>query len=1095
MDKSVDNFFLWLLIINLQFFAGIFEMSIPEGRSIPLKSELKKVQTDETVHYVQTREMPAVPVAAQTYRSNLWIVRMKQDCAASFKGDAAHARTSPLPGQKLLRTSPAVAAYARYLEECHQQVVEQCPGVEKKRDYCYALNGFSCVATEKEVEMLRSHPNVRSVTKDEKQFIDTATTPGFLGLEDPGRCRKTKGCCCRCCRKRKPKCEYKSLWKRLGGVENAGENIIIGVIDTGVNPDSLSFTDRANNEGIPDASGQVVYGPPPSDWSGTCQSGEDWGQAQCNNKLIGARYYNSSWGGDSAIKTLFGEQEFNSARDADGHGSHTASTAGGNYNVPTGAGGLPTISGMAPRARIAVYKAFWRLNGFEGDIIAAIDDATADGVDVINYSASNGRFLNLLFLTPVSDAFRGAAEAGIFISQSAGNGGPTPKTTGGVEPWSTSVGATTHDRSNPAASALLDREYVGASVNATPLRDVPVVLAESVKKEGASDYEARLLFSGSLDPMKAKGKIIVGDRGESFFLAKSQTVADAGGIGMILLNVPGGAENTSPQAHYVPTVHLVTEFRDAVRAFASRPGARGGISAARVTICNPAPAVADFSGRGPMNDVASFSYFPETPDILKPDLCAPGVDIYAAFAPKGRPTQRDAPAEFLSGTSMSAPHVTGIAALLRQLHPTWSNMAIKSSLMTTAKDALDGDLTDPNVQFAQGAGFIQPNRAADPGLVFDAGADDWNSYYCESDQTPPDVCAALQSQGFPLNSRDYNNPGVFLRSLVPNFPEEISRVTTQHVKRVVTNVTDKTCHYKSKTRSEPGIRILLSPSEFTIAPGAKQEILISVEPTEMVKGAQSLEFGNAPENFNLDNIYNGGAIYLKDEYCHRVRIPVAAAFVRLSAPGFFDLLSDNTTVPVPIVKTAGPFEYLIEGLCPSQVTEGEVFGENFGNVFPLTPATFAFNLSVDPDTTYLEVSLFPEDISPSDAFLNVQIYNWDVNPLRTPLVQLFGSGSFFVPVRGASKDNPFTIYVNSFVLGSEPSTKFKIHVWQLKGQPKGNMRFLSPLPADAPGEYTAQLEIDALQPGQRYLGRVVYPVPFTGENTGYPNTLVRVNTL
>ena len=435
----------------------------------------------------------------------------------------------------------------------------------------------------------------------------------------------------------------------------------------------------------------------------------------CNNKLIAAQYFNEFWGGNAGIEALR-PWEFTSPRDYNGHGSHTASTAGGNYGInPAGPGEVfGRISGIAPRARISVYKALWSTqdgataSGFTADLVAAVDKAVADGVDVINYSISGS---STSFLVPVMVSFLYAADAGVFVAVSAGNSGPSFSTVAHAGPWVTTVAAGTHNRAITGSVTLGNgSSYFGASI-ASPV-SAPFIDAEAAGLAGADPTQVRLCYStvdtgGAmvLDPAKVAGKIVLCDRGVTARVNKSLAVKEAGGVGVVLTNTSPNSLNAD--FHSLPTVHLADTDRLAVKTYAATAGATATINAAVFDYNAPAPFTASFSSRGPL--LASG-------DVLKPDVMAPGQDILAAVAPPGNLGLKF---NVLSGTSMSSPHVAGLAALLKDLHPDWSPMAIKSALMTSAGDVLDGSNTDILTIFKQGAGHVRPNSAGDPGLVYD----------------------------------------------------------------------------------------------------------------------------------------------------------------------------------------------------------------------------------------------------------------------------------------------------------------------------------------------------------------------------------------
>ena len=553
---------------------------------------------------------------------------------------AANATRPASRRQKLDPDDANVAGYASYLDARHDQVLARAGG-RKLYGYRYSFNGFAARLTASEAEAMKSTPGVVRVVKDELRTVNTSSTPTFLGLDEPG-----------------------GLWDRLAGPRRAGEDIIIGVVDSGVWPESLSFTDRENRRGTPSADGRVVYDRMQR-WRNRCQSGEQFTTNNCNNKLIGAQHFNAAWGGDAGIEALR-PWEFTSPRDYNGHGTHTGSTAGGNHGVPTtgDAAVFGPISGMAPRARIAVYKVLWSTqdastaSGFTSDIVAAVDKAVADGVDVINYSIS-GTLTN--FADPVEIAFFNAAESGVFVSASAGNEGPDSGTVAHPSPWITTVAAGTHNRDGRGSVTLGNGvTFTGASL-ANAVGPTAFIDSTAAGLPGANPAALALCFTAAdnrgipvLDPAKVAGKIVLCDRGVNARVNKSLAVRDAGGAGMVLVNVTPNSVNAD--FHFVPTVHLQDTDRAAVKAYAATAGATATINQAQIVFDVPAPFTASFSSRGPLAAGGG--------DLLKPDLIAPGQDILASVAPPGNAGMNF---NVYSGTSMSAPHVAGLAALLMHL--------------------------------------------------------------------------------------------------------------------------------------------------------------------------------------------------------------------------------------------------------------------------------------------------------------------------------------------------------------------------------------------------------------------------------------------
>ena len=468
------------------------------------------------------------------------------------------------------------------------------------------------------------------------------------------------------------------MWQQqFGGSARAGEGVIVGVLDTGFWPENPSFAPLP--EPRPDAA--VIA----AKWHGICDAGTDPDLANrvtCNNKVIGARWFDAGGLSNSV------PDEFLSPRDRNSHGSHTASTAAGN-NGPTAVvngASYGTVSGMAPAARLAIYKIGWHqpdgtASGSTEDIAAAIDQATADGVDVINLSFSGSR---TFVVDPVELAFLFSADAGVFAATSAGNSGPAASTVAHNSPWVTTVAASTHPRSFTRTATLgngttFSGPGVGSAVPSTGL-----VYSGDVASPGLPDPSAaELCFSGdqdaatpgvqlALDPAKVAGKIVACDRGVNARTDKSIAVQQAGGVGMILMNPSPNSVNAD--FHVIPTIHVDTPLRTTILAYIGSAGATATASLSAATeITVTAPAMAVFSSNGPALAGGG--------DLLKPDITAPGSDVIAAVSPPGdHGNNYDA----FSGTSMSSPHIAGIAALIMGKNPTWSPMWVKSAMMTTA---------------------------------------------------------------------------------------------------------------------------------------------------------------------------------------------------------------------------------------------------------------------------------------------------------------------------------------------------------------------------------------------------------------------------
>jgi hypothetical protein len=971
-----------------------------------------------------------------------YIVQMLDFPVVSYTGGTQGlAATKPAKGQKIDPNSANVRRYFDHLVAKHDAALEKAGGAKKLYSYGYTFNGFAAELTEGQAEMLEGMKGVVAVVENELQTVDTSSTPTFLGLDAPG-----------------------GLWSQLGGTgvpsasnapqtRGAGEGIVIGIIDSGIWPENPSFSDRNDR-------GQLVYRQLPG-WHGKCTPGENFNASMCSQKLIGGQWFNASWGGDAAVEAQR-PWEFMSVRDYNGHGTHTASTSGGNNGVQTNgpAAVFGKVSGIAPRARIAAYKALWSTqdastaSGFTGDLVAAIDQAVADGVDVINYSIS-GTTSN--FLDPAEIAFLFAADAGVFVAASAGNSGPTTGTVAHPSPWITTVAAGTHNRSGAGSVTLGNgATYTGASV-ATAVGPAPLIDSTAAGKAGADPTQVALCYSSAdggnvLDPAKVAGKIVVCDRGVTARVNKSLAVQEAGGIGMILLNP--SANSLNADFHFVPTVHLQNTDYAAIHAYAATAGATATINASTVIYTEPAPFTASFSSRGPLTAGGG--------DLLKPDVIAPGQDILAAVAPPGN-AGRDF--NLYSGTSMSSPHVAGLAALLKHKYPSWSPMAIKSALMTTGYDVLDGGTPAPNTNpvliFRQGAGHVQPNSAADPGLVYDNGFLDWLAFLCgKTTGVNPATCTALTGAGYSTDASDLNVPSIAVGDL-PG---------TQTVKRKVTNVGGTAATYTASLTGLTGFTTNVSPSSLTLNPGETKSFEVTITRTTAAL-----------------NAYAGGQLTWTSGP-RSVRIPVVIRPVALGAPTQVSGTGGPINYDVTFGYT-GSFSATARGLVPAAITEGTVADDpTDGSCATLTagPDKVQVPVTIPAGTTYARFSLFDADVA---AGADIDLCVIRVAPGEPALVGSSGSGTSAEEVNLVNPTaGDYIVVVHGWgVPGTSP---FKLHTWLLGSADAGNMTVTAPASATTGATGQIGLTFSGLAAGTKYLGSVAY-----AGAAGMPNpTIVRVDT-
>jgi subtilase family protein/fibronectin type III domain protein/PA domain-containing protein/peptidase inhibitor I9 len=958
----------------------------------------------------------AVPAAtgSSAAATATYIVQLVQAPVAGYEGGiAGYPATKPGKGKKLDATSADAQKYAALLTDKHNKALDKVGAGNKIYDYTAAFNGFAANITEEQAAKLDTVKEVLSVEKAETVRVDTSSTPAFLGLDKPG-----------------------GLWAQLGGVNKggvgsgAGEDVVIGDVDGGYWPENPSFSDRKV-----DGSNGNLYPHKVTGFHGACQAGEAFAANTCNNKVISARYYNAGIG-------PLPDWEFVSPRDYGGHGTHTASTMAGNNGVQaTGdAAGFGKTSGMAPRARLAVYKACWVIDKAtagscnSADTTAAIDQAVEDGVDAINYSISG---TTTAFTNSVEVSFLFAAAAGVYVSASAGNSGPTASTVAHPSPWITTTAAGTHNRDGLGTATINGIVYNGHSSSATAVSGT-LINAVAAKRPTAADADAALCFIGSLDPAKVAGKIVVCDRGVNARIDKSLEVKNAGGIGMIMVNTSPNSVNAD--LHFVPTIHLGDGDAAAIHA-AATAGRTAALSKGTLVYNADAPFTAAFSSRGPILAGGG--------DILKPDIMAPGQDILASVAPPGN-HGRDF--DLYSGTSMSSPHMTALGALLHQAHTDWSPMMIKSAFMTTAYQGHDYDA------FNWGAGHVDPNKAVNPGLVFDSNLTDWLAFLKGQ--------GLYTGSGATMDASDLNSASIAIGDLAGS----------QTVSRKAMSVGSKSETYQFSYSGLAGITVAPSASSFTAAPG-------SVTPWSVTFTRTAA----AP----LD-AYAKGFIIWTGNQGHVVKMPTVIKPVRFSAPlevsgfGANSNLTYNTKAGYP-----GTLSYSIRGLQEARKFNNSVNGDpacNFNTANPDSMVSAGF-ASVNSFTTpagasYIRFQTFQSDSNTNAASQDLDMFVYRAPAAPAPEVYtlvLTSGGPDASEVTSSTSSGSlqtgarFKVYVHGCSVGPGPGT-FTLFAWGLTGTPS------NPFAPPTPSTHAVTIgQVDAttfnwsgLPASNRYLGRVIY---------------------
>jgi len=1021
----------------------------------------------------QTPDSPAAlrlasPVRPAKEPASVFIVKLRQPGAATYKGGTAgFAATKPAPGRKLDSSSSAVQSYVAYLESSHDRMLASVGAAGGKLySFRYALNGFAARLTPNQVARLAALGEVERIWPDTDHRLETNNSAIFLGLEEPnGGLRADLGL--------------------------HGEDVIIGIIDSGITPNHPSLLDvepqvpRACESRWARASWlgrwlchSLRRNPPsvlrfdaPEGWNGVCQTGPGFPEGACNRKIIGARYYIDGF----LARHELDPNEFVSPKDADGHGTHIATIAAGN---PTSARlfgrRVARVAGIAPRARIAVYKACWlkpgerRATCATSDLARAIDDAVADGVDIINYSVGS---LETDLTAPDDLALLDAFDAGILTVVAAGNDGPDYATIGSPSsaPWVLTVGASTQGGTlfEEAVEITAPEDLAGL----VPMREASF----TPRLDPERAIEARLVladdgvgttgaFGGSVrdacEPLTGNvaGAVVLIERGNCDFVVKLGHAERAGARAAIVYNTTGA-----------PIV--MNGDRDSVRIPAVMIGAAEGqlladrlVAGERIDVRLVAglfiegnvsgSVVADFSSRGP--DLSE-------PDFVKPDVTAPGVEILGGHTPDVANGMRGETFQYLSGTSMAAPEAAGVAALLKEAHPDWSPAALKSALMTSAR----ADVMRPGNEgqadpFEIGAGLIDPNRAIDPGLVYDSDLLDHAAFLCglRYSPFPEDECNELAALGYSFEPKELNLPSVGVSRLI----------TGDTVMRRVTNV-GPAATYTVQVASPFGIDVDVDPPVLTLGTGESATFTLTFTKRAPV-----------PEEWTFGELaWTDGT--------RRVASPIAVLPVTMRSPEdvFLTGAAGYFEVPVSFGYT-GEYFAGVHGLRAPYVENGFVDEDDTNRFsFRFDRGVTAHLIEMPEDQIFARFALFDELTDGADD-LDLYLFHCPNNEC----VQVAESGGFtseeqidlVLPDPGV-----YAVLVHGF--DTDPAggrgAYYTLHAWSLGiNDYVGNFDVFGPAVVNDGDHTVLELEWDALAPATRYLGAISH------HTDGEPYTLTVV---
>ncbi|WRX07920.1 Peptidase S8/S53 domain - like 3 [Theobroma cacao] len=728
--------------------------------------------------------------------------------------------------QSLDNSKPWYEAMLNSIADVSSQEEDGSEATPPQLLYAYetVMFGIATRLSSKQLELLSKIDGFQYATLDEELIsLHTTHTPQFLGLE--------KG---------------KGLWH----ASNLKSDVIIGVVDTGIWPEHPSFQDRGLSA-------------IPSRWKGACVKGTKFSSSNCNRKLIGAKFFFNGY--EATVGRINETEDFKSARDSNGHGTHTASTAAGSLVENASLFGLAngSAAGLRYTSRIAVYKACWSICSIP-DVLAAMEQAILDGVDVL--SLSLGTAARPYYRDYMALASFQAIANGIFVSCSAGNYGPSKSTVSNTAPWIMTVGASYLDRSFPTIVKLGNGQtfegsslYVGKGT-----KQLPLVYGKTAGGQGAEHC-----IAGSLNRDLVQGKMVVCQRGENARTENGEVVKMAGGAGMLLINTENDGEELLADSHVLPASSLGDSAGKAIKKYMnSTKSPTASIVFKGTTYGNRAPTLAAFSSRGP-NLVGL--------DVIKPDVTAPGVDILAAWPAITSPSElksdkRRVLFNIISGTSMSCPHVSGIAALLKSKRKDWSPAAIKSALMTTAYvadnkgtpilDVASGSSATP---FGLGSGHVDPERASDPGLIYDISPKDYIYYLCSLKYTDSQISGFVYNFTCPkdaiMQPGDLNYP-----SFVVNFKSSAAENITLTYHRTVTNVgTPKSTYYVLVEEPE-GVSVVVTPKVLTFNMlGEKLSYKVTFIGSKRTKPVAASSFGSL--------------VWVSGNY--RVRSPIAASWLKM----------------------------------------------------------------------------------------------------------------------------------------------------------------------------------------------------------------------
>ena len=926
---------------------------------------------------------------------------------------------------KLDLTSPASVAYLNHLEQQHtaffNTVRSFSPKVSKLADYRVAFNGMALRLPVQDLGQLRTLPAVRLVEVDTIQQLTTDSSNEFIGSP--------------------------AFWNKIQTVRNEepGAGVVVGIIDSGIYHPSTQLTNTGAHPSLTDPAPDGYDFPAPAGgYKGVCAATspqpQDGSFGECNDKLIGAWWYNAG--------TADNPGEMMSPMDEDGHGTHTATTAAGNHSVDSPFGEL---SGVAPYAQVIAYKVCWSgdpdISDDGGcastDSTSAIEQAVIDGVDVLNFSISGG---NSPWTESVEQAFFGASAAGVIVNASGGNSGPAQNTVGHNSPWLITVAASTQSRKFEGSLVV---SATGAPQNLEGSSLYYGVVTGTIKlapPQTAGDSTPSQCLNPYAPGTFAPTDIVICRRGTIARVLKYKHVFAGGAGGAILVNQQAGQ---SLNAEYCDKVCLHLPFTSGqalIDFIAANPGTEGTLYGGTKQF-GRGDIMAGFSSRGQSKVL----------DLIKPDVTLVGVDVIAGETPFIWDEGFEDGLLFkpLSGTSMSSPHSAGTSALMRQMFPDWTPYEVKSAMMTTAyTDTLQPDGLTPTIPFDDGSGRVDLTKVFSAGLVLDEAPANF-------------VAADPAADGRPSTLN--------LASMANNACIQVCSWT-----RTVSSTMDTAVTWTAMATETDGMTITVEPASFTLDAFGTQQITVTADVQNFPVDVWTFgEFALVPDN--TDTVMAHFPIAARPALAE---IPEELVVVTRRDSG-----SETFDGFQAVAVTDGQYEPygLVEGMQTIEALAGD--SSNGSAYDDLTDGVFYTTFQVPSGTVRLVAEIIESQSLDIDLFLARDANN-DGIPQESEEVAMSATGAVLeeIDILSPAAGTYFAIVQNWGPSPNQPDlTTLSVAIVPNDNEGNFDVEGPSTVPAGQEFEVLVQWDEPAMEAGDKWYGAVDL-----GTNPADPDNLGRL---